>query len=116
MFSRLYNYVIIYMYNNNICAVSQREYSWSIYLWFMYIFYQISYINDCEDIDELMEAEWVYHKEVWQSLWQLAESCMEHNQHKRPSSLTVSSCANTRRVAMVAVAGVLCQKSCFTKS
>ena len=38
----------------------------------MYI-YQISYIDDCDDVDKLimMGAEWVYHKEVWQSLWQL---------------------------------------------
>ena len=61
------------------------------YLWLMYI-YQISYIDDCDDVDELMGAEWVCHKEVWQSLWQLAESCVEHNRHKRPSSLTVSTC------------------------
>ena len=30
-------------------------------------FYQISYIDDCDDVDELMG---VYH-EVWRSLWQL---------------------------------------------
>ena len=29
-----------------------------IYLWLMY-FYSISYINDCDDVEELMEAEWV---------------------------------------------------------
>ena len=34
-----------------------------IYLWLMY-FYQISYIDDCDDVDELMGAEWVCHKEV----------------------------------------------------
>ena len=41
----------------------------------MYRFYQISYIDDCDDVDKLMGAEWVYHKEVWRSLWQLAELC-----------------------------------------
>ena len=60
-----------------------------IYLWLMY-FYQISY-----DYDDVDGAELVYHKEVWRSLWQLAVSYVEHNRHKRPSSLTVSSCANT---------------------
>ena len=31
-----------------------------------HVFYQISYIDDCDDVDELMGAEWVsYHKEVW---------------------------------------------------
>jgi CRISPR/Cas system-associated endonuclease Cas1 len=54
-------------------------------------FYQISYIDDCDDVDELMGAEWVCHKEAWQLLWQLAESCVEHNRHKRPSSPTVST-------------------------
>ena len=34
-----------------------------IYLWLMY-FYQISYIDDCDDVDKLMGAEWGYHKEV----------------------------------------------------
>ena len=29
-----------------------------IYLWLMY-FYQISYIDDSDDVEELMEAEWV---------------------------------------------------------
>ena len=48
----------------------------------MYI-YQISYIDDCDDVDELMGAEWVCHKEVWRSLWQLkVESCVEHDQHE----------------------------------
>ena len=28
------------------------------------IFYQISYIDDCDDVDKLMGAEWVCHKEV----------------------------------------------------
>ena len=51
---------------------------------------QISYIDDCDDVDDLMGAEWVCHKEAWQSLWQLAESCVEHNRRKRPSSMTVS--------------------------
>ena len=52
-----------------------------IYLWLMY-FYQISYIYDCDDVDKLMGAECVCRKEAWLSLWQLAESCVEHNQHE----------------------------------
>ena len=58
---------------------------------FNIIFFQISYIDDYDDVDELMGTEWVCHKEIWQSLWKLAESCVEHNRHKRPSSMTVSS-------------------------
>ena len=52
-----------------------------IYLWLMY-FYQISYIENCDDVDEMMGAEWVCHKDAWPLLWQLAESCVEHNQHE----------------------------------
>ena len=70
------------------------EYLRCMSLYLAHVFYQISYIDDCEDVDKLMGAEWVCHKEVWRSLWQLGESCVEHNRHKRPSSLTVSSCAN----------------------
>ena len=55
------------------------------------IFFQISYIDDCDDVDDLMGTEWECHKEAWQSLWQLAECCVEHNRHKRPSSMKVST-------------------------
>ena len=43
------------------------------HLFLAHVFYQISYIDDCDDVDKLMGAEWVYHKEVWRSLWQLRE-------------------------------------------
>ena len=62
------------------------------------------------------------HKEAWQSLWQLAESCVEHNRHKRPSSLTVSSCTvgegmkNSSCATCTCVGAVASASACSIKS
>ena len=50
---------------------------------------QISFIDECDDVDELMGDEWAAYRWAWQSLWALAESCVEHIRKKRPSSVKV---------------------------
>ena len=55
-------------------------------------FQQISFIDECEEEEEeeLMGDHWAPQKGVWLSLWALAESCVEHNRRRRPSSNEVS--------------------------
>lgn len=47
-----------------------------------------------------MGTEWESNKEVWQSLAHLAESCVEHIRHRRPSSKMVS-CTNVMPFTLI---------------
>ena len=51
---------------------------------------QISFIDDCDDIDELMGEDWTPHEGAWHSIWTLAESCANHIRSRRPPTTEVS--------------------------